>query len=141
MSLKIWDNQYWNFIIITCEIYSNRCVTVTQNMIILKYLMAKMINQHKLKNLLEAWEVLVFQALEICYLSNSNQMIMILEDLMDLEARRRRASATSSNFGAEMDRRVEAGTTTPPPGLTRWSSSSSSSSSSLGQSQPSAGKT
>ena len=53
--------------------------------IILKYLMAKMINQHKLKNLLEAWEVLVFQALEICYLSNSNQMIMILEDLMDLE--------------------------------------------------------
>jgi len=50
------------------------------------------------------------------------------EDLMDLEARRRRASATSSNFGAEMDRRVEAGNTTPPPGLTRVSSISSSSS-------------
>ena len=39
--------------------------------------MAKMINQHKLKNLLEAWEVLVFQALEICCLSNSNQMITL----------------------------------------------------------------
>ena len=43
--------------------------------IILKYLMAKMINRHKLKNSLETWKVLVFQALEICYLSNSIQII------------------------------------------------------------------
>ena len=55
------------------------------------------------------------------------------EDLMDLEAARRRASATSSNFGAEMERRVEAGSrggtgSSPPPGLTRVSSISSSSS-------------
>ena len=55
------------------------------------------------------------------------------EDLADVEAARRRASATSSNFGAEMERRVEAGSrgaagSSPPPGLTRVSSISSSSS-------------
>ena len=43
-------------------------VIIITVMIILKYLMAKMINHHKLKNSLETWEVLVFQALEICYL-------------------------------------------------------------------------
>ena len=50
-------------------------------MIILKYLMAKMINQHKLKNLVETWEVLVFLALEISYLSSLNQIGLMMEAL------------------------------------------------------------
>ena len=49
--------------------------------IILKYLMAKMINQHKLKNSVETWEVLVFLALEIPYLSSLNQIGLMMEAL------------------------------------------------------------
>ena len=49
--------------------------------IILKYLMAKMINRHKLKNSLETWKVLVFQALEIPFLSNLNQLVV--ENILD----------------------------------------------------------
>ena len=40
-----------------------------------------MIYQLKLKNWVETWEVLLFQALEIPYLSNLNQMISILSIL------------------------------------------------------------
>ena len=50
-------------------------------MITLKYLMAKMINQHKLKNSVETWEVLVFLALEIPYLSSLNQIGLMMEAL------------------------------------------------------------
>ena len=50
-------------------------------MILLQSMMDQMINQLKLKNSVEILEVLVFQALEISYLSNLYQIIMILEKL------------------------------------------------------------
>ena len=43
-------------------------------MILLQSMMDQMTNQLKLQNYLVTWEVLVFQALEIPYLSNLNQM-------------------------------------------------------------------
>ena len=39
-------------------------------------MMDQMTNQLKLQNWVETWEVLLFQVLEIPYLSNLNQMIM-----------------------------------------------------------------
>ena len=38
-------------------------------------MMDQMTNQLKLKSLVEVWEVLIFQALEIPYLSNLNQIM------------------------------------------------------------------
>ena len=40
--------------------------------------MVKMIKQLKLQSWVETWEVLVFQALEIPYLSNLNQVVVII---------------------------------------------------------------
>ena len=38
-------------------------------------MMDQMTNQLKLKSLVEVWEVLIFQAMEIPYLSNLNQIM------------------------------------------------------------------
>ena len=47
-------------------------------MTLLHYMMDQMTNQLKLENLVETWEVLMFQALVIPYLSYSNQMSVII---------------------------------------------------------------
>ena len=46
-------------------------------MILLQSMMDQMINQLKLQYWVETWEVLVFQALEIPYLSYLNQMVVL----------------------------------------------------------------
>ena len=43
-------------------------------MTLLDYMMDQMSNQLKLKDSVEIWEVLLYQVLEIHYLSNLNQM-------------------------------------------------------------------
>ena len=50
-------------------------------MILLQFMMDQMINQLKLQNWVETWKVLGFQVLDICYLSNLNQIIMMMEVL------------------------------------------------------------
>ena len=74
-----------SFILLIYATFSNSSKYITHmymiEKIILKYLMAKMINQHKLKNLVETWEVLVFLALEISYLSSLNQIGLMMEAL------------------------------------------------------------
>ena len=52
-------------------------------MTLLDYMMDQMSNQLKLKDYVEIWEVLLNQVLEIHYLSNLNQMrILIMMDFM-----------------------------------------------------------
>ena len=45
------------------------------------YMMDLMINQLKLQNLVDTWKVLLFQVLEIPYLSNLNQIGMMVKRL------------------------------------------------------------
>ena len=51
-------------------------------MILLQLMMDQMSNQLKSKNWVETWEVLTFQALEILYLSNLDQIWWVI--MMDL---------------------------------------------------------
>ena len=47
-------------------------------MTLLHYMMDQMSNQLKLKDSVEIWEVLLYQVLEIHYLSNLNQILLII---------------------------------------------------------------